>query len=175
MPLHLSCPSLGLSLVLSNAYDEGRYNQPYSGGDWNERMRGAADRDRYYNNTTWKPNGPKSNNGGGNVGGGGSFIGLLFTFLVLIAIIVPTAITALISSVLMITLGKKIFPILEGLPFKPAFKACFSAALTHTIVASLTFGIFRGVYNALKISPRSIHLKPCDNIFIPHPVPLRSM
>src|SRR5690606_33028818 len=86
-------------------------------------------------------------------GGGGSFIGALIMIVVMIAIIVPTAISALISSLLLITVAKKIFPSLKGLPFKPAFKACFAAILLHAVVFSIAYWISSKIMIALKEKP----------------------
>jgi hypothetical protein len=134
----MNIPALPL-IVLSDSYDEGRYNKPYSGGDWNEYQKGKNERDWYNRTTQGDTNSGNKSSGGGNWGGGsgesGGGCGIILLLFVAIAIVVPSAVAALVSSLLMILVLKTAIPSYSSLSFGNAYSASFWAACTYLITA----------------------------------------
>lgn len=126
-----------LPAILLSSFDEGMYNKPWSGGDWNEYQRGQNV--RQWNENANKDGGspPNRNWGGGgnnNSGGGGGCL-IIVLFIVSLIIIIPAAAAALILSVVLLILAKTLLPEFRGASFGQVYKTAFWASCTYLLTA----------------------------------------
>lgn len=130
------------TVVFSDSYDEGRYNKPYGGGDWNEYQRGKNERDWYNRTTQGDTNSANKSSGGTNWGnnsgggGGGGGCGIVILAAIAFAIAVPSALAALISSMLVILILKRALPSFSSLAFRNTYLAFFWTSFTYLAIAT---------------------------------------
>lgn len=129
--------------VLSTPYDQGRngenFGGQYGGPGWNEYVRGKFDRDRDIAHAKENEENQNKPSGGPNWGGtpkgsgGGCGVIILIAIAVgiAIAIVVPSAIAALIGSLLLILIVKKFTPSLSDVNFRNAYITSFWTACTY--------------------------------------------
>jgi len=126
-----------LPAILLSSFDEGRYNKPWSGGDWNEYQRGQNVR-QWNENTNKDSGGPPNWNWGGggnnNSGGGGGCL-IIALFIASLIIIIPAAVTALILSIALLILAKTLLPEFRGASFGEVYKTAFWASCTYFLAA----------------------------------------
>jgi hypothetical protein len=126
--------------MFSDSFNEGRYNKPWSGGDWNQYQQGQNQRD-FYNSRVNDNNrqssqkfDPGTGNSGGN-GGGDNGCGMIMLIAVGIAIAVPSAVAALICAPLMMIAFKFIKPSPDVPSFVLTYKTAFWATGIYIITA----------------------------------------
>lgn len=122
------------TLLLSNSFDEGRYNKPWSGGDWNEFQRGQNER-RWNENVNQDINKKYSSSpgsgGGGPGGGGGDGCGLIVLVALALAIAIPSAVAAFVSSTIIILVAKRAVALFSNTSFREAYIASFWTTFTY--------------------------------------------
>lgn len=133
---------------MSNDRDDGRYNRPFSGGDWNAFRQGQADRDRWNqvnsNQSTQKsgsglnlaaPN-RSADQGGGSAGGSIGELRVWVTLLLCLFLTpLPIAIAAVATPILVALRRRKGAETRFGEVFWPALFAAFAIFAVNAILA----------------------------------------
>jgi hypothetical protein len=150
----------------NDSYEEGRYRRPYSGGNWNEFVRGQNDRARW---TQWSRtmqangrstapapmpshSGSRDNSGGERVGGGSGILGLLTFGALLLALVfaVPAAAVAIVGAPIIMLAARLLPPNYANPGYGTAWRAAFFGALLYLAV---TTGIAWGCQYAVQSMP----------------------
>lgn len=133
---------------MSNDRDDGRYNRPYSGGDWNAFRQGQADRDRW-NQVSSNQSTQKSisglnlsttihnaNQGGGGAGGSIGELRVWGTLLLCLFLTpLPLVIAAVATPILVALRRRKGADTRFGQVFWPAVFAAFAIFAVNAILA----------------------------------------
>ena len=132
---------------MTNDRDDGRYNRPFSGGDWNAFRQGQADRERW--NQASNPAAPKSgpdlnfaktgnvgSNSGSSAGGSiGEFRVLVTLLLCLFLTPLPVVIAAVATPILVALRRRKGADTRFGKVFWPALFAAFAIFAVNAALA----------------------------------------
>lgn len=132
---------------MSSDRDDGRYNRPFSGGDWNAYRQGQADQQRW--NQTSNPATPKSgpdlnfaktgsvgSNSGGSAGGSiGEFRVLVTLLLCIFLTPLPVVIAAVATPILVALRRRKGADTRFGEVFWPALFAAFAIFAVNAALA----------------------------------------
>lgn len=132
---------------MSNDRDDGRYNRPFSGGDWNAYRQGQADQQRW--NQASNPVTPKSgpdlnfaqtgsvgSNSGGSAGGSiGEFRVLVTLLLCIFLTPLPVVIAAVATPILVVLRRRKGADTRFGEVFWPALFAAFAIFAVNAALA----------------------------------------
>lgn len=93
---------------VNSSYDEGRFDKPFTpGGDWNEHMRGRADKDRW-NTATGSQQKASTGSTVTSDGRAGNFWGKLILFLVGLLLAVPSFFTAILAGTVLFLLVRSL-------------------------------------------------------------------
>lgn len=148
---------------MSNDRDDGRYNRPFSGGDWNAFRQGQADRDRW-NQVNSTQSAQKSgsglnistpihsaNQGGGSAGGSIGELRVWVTLLLCLFLTpLPLVIAAVATPILVALRRRKGADTRFGQVFWPAVFAAFAIFAVNAILA-LVLGSQGGIITIIGI------------------------
>ncbi|MBX2925147.1 MAG: hypothetical protein KF746_23300 [Chitinophagaceae bacterium] len=132
-------------ILLSDSFDEGRYNKPWSGGNWDDLQRGRNERDWSNRTTQGNISNGKTNWGGG--AGGGNVLGWIIALVILIPIVVTSAVSSLLIAVILKLYIRNVEPESLELTFGKAFSLLFKATLLYQVLNGVIFLI---IYFLLK-------------------------
>lgn len=88
-------------MILKSSFDQGRYDKPFTGGDWNEYMKGKAEKEQYIKNAGGNQPGRPSGGGINNDGRAGGFWGKLILFLLGVLLAIPSFFTAILAGTIL--------------------------------------------------------------------------
>lgn len=122
------------SLVLSS-YDEGRHSKPWSGGDWNDFIRGRDDKKRWDDaNSAGNNKGNKGPQIDGGSGGGNNCLGPLILIILGLYIVVQSLVAGLLGGTILYILNKPFDLLHTDKKYKSEFAIC--AILSFIYLAS---------------------------------------
>lgn len=137
------------AILMSESFNEGKFNRPWGGGDWNEYQRGHNERrlnEKISNELNNRGTG--QTNFGGNSsgrGGGGGGCALVIALIAGLAIVIPSAVAALVSTLLIITLVRIVMPSISRGSFKKIYISSFFTICTYVLVATAIAFLYAGV------------------------------
>ena len=91
---------------LLSSFEEGRHDKPYTGGNWDDYVKGKAEKENYEKNTGGGQ--PRRPSGGGidNDGRSGNFWGKLILFVVGLLLAIPSFFTAILAGTILFVVFK---------------------------------------------------------------------
>ncbi|MCF1713315.1 hypothetical protein L0U88_01575 [Flavihumibacter sp. RY-1] len=127
-------------LLISDSFDEGRNQKPWSGGNWDEYVKGKNERE--WNERINNPDSKRKNSGSSFNPGNGEGCGQIILIVIALIIAIPAAISALFSSFLITFYKSKIKLTKAELSLETAFRGTFWTSCTYLITGLLFSFIF---------------------------------
>jgi hypothetical protein len=144
--------------MAGDAYEQGRHQQVYTGGDWNDYQRGQQDRARWQAATapTGPARGPGAGASAGADGGGAGGVGGLALLALLLAVAAVAAAAALLALplALLLCVAMARWPAGAAAParFGQTYRAAFFAALA-SLLLTLVVGFALQVFDRVAFDP----------------------